>query len=98
MNHRIALPLLLPVLLLALVAAAPAPACADAVVAAPAPPADVAPAPYHAAADGAAPVGGRDYFFCAAFQVIKYAGMITGRPEAVLAGAIGSGVACAYGW
>lgn len=95
MNHRIALPLL-PVLLLALVAATPAPVLADAVAA---PAAPTAPAGVAAAqADAGEPVGGRDYFFCAAFQVIKYAGMITGRPEAVLAGAIGSGVACAYGW
>jgi hypothetical protein len=57
-----------------------------------------APAPSGAADADAVPFGGRNYFFCAAFQVIKYAGMATAQPEAVLAGAIGSGIACAYGW
>jgi hypothetical protein len=81
MKHRIALALLLPVFLLAFVAATPA------------------PLPVDVHADNVAqPVGGRDYFFCATFQIIKYVGMATARPEAVLAGAIGSGVACAYGW
>jgi len=55
-----------------------------------------APAP-PARTDGV-PVGGRDYFFCAAFQILKYGGLVAGRPDAVLVGAIGSGLACAYGW
>ncbi|MBZ0268276.1 hypothetical protein K8I85_08970 [bacterium] len=76
MKNRIAL--LLPVLVLGLIAAVPAPSLA--------PDTD------------ADPVGGRNYFFCAAFQIIKYTGMATAQPHAVLAGAIGSGVACAYGW
>ncbi len=76
MRNRLVLKISLPVLLLALVAAAPLPT--------PAEPAE--------------PVGGRKYFFCAAFQVIKYGGMVTGQPGAVAVGAIGSGVACAFGW
>jgi len=56
------------------------------------------PAPSVVPDADAVPVGGRNYFFCAAFQIIKYAGMATAQPEAVLAGAIGSGIACAYGW
>jgi hypothetical protein len=46
----------------------------------------------------ASPVGGRRYFFCAAFQLLKYGGLVTGRPDAVLVGAIGAGVSCAFGW
>ena len=44
------------------------------------------------------PVGGARYFLCAAFQTVKYGGMILGRPDAVIVGAIGSGIACGFGW
>ena len=76
MKTKIVLALLLPVLVVALVGAAPLNT----------PDADVEP------------VGGSRYWFCAAFQFVKYAGLVTGRPDAVLVGAIGSGLACAYGW
>ncbi len=44
------------------------------------------------------PVGAANYFFCAAFQTIKIAGFLTGQPAAVLAGAIGGGLSCGFGW
>lgn len=44
------------------------------------------------------PVGGARYFLCAAFQTLKYGGLIAGRPDAVLVGALGSGLACGFGW
>ena len=43
-------------------------------------------------------VGGANYFFCAAFQTLKVGGLITGRPDVALVGAIGGGVACGFGW
>ncbi len=46
----------------------------------------------------AAAEGGADYFLCAAFQAIKVGGMVLGRPDAALLGAIGGGIACGFGW
>jgi hypothetical protein len=43
-------------------------------------------------------VGGRDFFFCAALQAVKVVGLFTANPTMVLAGAIGGGVACGFGW
>ena len=46
---------------------------------------------------GDGPVGGR-YFLCALFQVVKYGSLATGQVEGVVVGAIGSGLACGFGW
>jgi hypothetical protein len=43
------------------------------------------------------PVGGR-YFLCGLFQVVKYGSLVTGQVEGVVVGAIGSGLACGFGW
>jgi hypothetical protein len=42
-------------------------------------------------------VGGR-YFLCGAFQAVKYISLATGQVEGVVVGAIGSGLACGFGW
>ena len=43
-------------------------------------------------------VGGRQYYVCAALQAIKIVGLFTGNVPFVVAGAIGGGLACGFGW
>jgi hypothetical protein len=59
----------------------------------PSPGADALP-PMHAAEV----VGGRQFYFCAAFQAIKIVGLFTANAPLVLAGAIGGGLSCGFGW
>ena len=41
-------------------------------------------------------VGARDFFYCALFQTIQVAGLITANVGLVVAGAIGGGLACGF--
>jgi hypothetical protein len=43
-------------------------------------------------------VGGRHFYFCAAFQAVKLVGLFTANAPLVLAGAIGGGLSCGFGW
>lgn len=42
--------------------------------------------------------GGRQFYFCAAFQAVKIVGLFTANAPLVLAGAIGGGLSCGFGW
>ena len=42
--------------------------------------------------------GGDNYFFCAASQCVKIIGLCSGNAALVLAGAVGGGIACGFGW
>lgn len=41
---------------------------------------------------------GRQYYVCAALQAVKIVGLFTANAPLVLAGAIGGGLACGFGW
>ena len=43
------------------------------------------------------PIGGQ-MFLCGMFQAVKYVSLVTGNVEGVVVGAIGSGLACGFGW
>jgi hypothetical protein len=46
----------------------------------------------------AAATGGDNYFYCAAAQVVKYVGLVTGNVGLIVGGAIAGGIACGFGW